>query len=132
MPTSKRPKQTSKRPALPMTAPGVCISPSINGPSCEGAELLYAGGGQRSPKDVLAEPDLREYVQEELGGVVERLTARFTAGKEAGDLPAEFDPSSAAPIIATYLHGLFRTAPVSYNRPQLERQRDVLLTGLGC
>ena len=82
--------------------------------------------------DVLREPDLREYVQEELGAGVERLTARLTAGKEAGDFPSGFDPSSVAPIIATYLHGLFRTAPVSYNRPQLERQIDVFLTGLGC
>jgi len=82
--------------------------------------------------DVLAEPDLRNYVEEELGGVVERLTARLTAGKEAGDLPPEFDTSVVAPIIATYLHGLFRMAPVSYDRPQLERQIDVFLKGLGC
>ena len=90
---------------------------------------LLAGSVSR---DVLAEPDLRDFVQEELGGVVERLITRLNAGKEAGDLPAGFDPSVAAPIIATYLHGLFRTAVVSYDRPQLERQIDVFLTGLGC
>ena len=82
--------------------------------------------------DVLAEVDLRNYVQEEMDGVVERLTARLAAGKEAGDLPSGFDTSIIAPIIATYLHGLFRIALVSYDRPQLERQIDVFLTGLGC
>ncbi len=81
--------------------------------------------------DVFAEPELREYVQEELAGVVERLTARLTAGKEAGDLPAGFEPTVVAPIIATYLHGLFRIASVSYDRQQLEQQIDVFLTGLG-
>ncbi len=82
--------------------------------------------------NVLAEPDLRDYVQEELGEVVERLVARLAAGKEAGDLPSGLDPSGVAPVIATYLHGLFRIASVSYDRPQLERQIDVFLTGLGC
>ena len=83
-------------------------------------------------RDVLGEPDLRDFVQEELGAGVERLAARLTAGKDAGNLPPGFEPDVAAPIIATYLHGLFRTALVSYNRPQLERQIDVFLTGLGC
>ncbi len=82
--------------------------------------------------DVLAEPDLRSYVEEELGEVVERLTARLALGKEAGDLPAGFDPGVVAPIIATYLHGLFRMAQAFYDRPQLERQIDVFLTALGC
>ncbi len=82
--------------------------------------------------DVLAEPDLRDYVQDELCGVVDRLINRLTAGKEAGDLPPGFDPNTVAPIIATYLHGLFRMALASYDRPQLERQIDVFLTGLGC
>ena len=82
--------------------------------------------------DVLAEPDLRDYVQEELSGVVERLNVRLTAGKDAGDLPVGFEPDIIAPIIATYLHGLFRTAVVSYDRSQLERQIDVFLAGLGC
>ena len=82
--------------------------------------------------EVLAEPDLRKSVEDELGVVEQRLIARLTLGKEAGELPSAFDPSIAAPIIATYLHGLFRIALVSYDRAQLEREIDVFLTGLGC
>jgi hypothetical protein len=36
-----------------------------------------------------------------------------------------------AQIIATYLQGLFRTALLSYDRSQLERQVDLFLTSLG-
>lgn len=82
--------------------------------------------------DVLAEPDLRKYLQDEMGMMMERLTNRLTADAEAGELPAGLDPKLVAPIIGTYLQGLLRSALVSYDRPQLERQIDVFLTGLGC
>ena len=82
--------------------------------------------------DVFADPDLRNSVQDELAEVKKRLIARLSQGKEAGELPTDFDPSVAASIICTYLHGLFRSALASYDRPQLERQVDVFLTGLGC
>jgi len=36
-----------------------------------------------------------------------------------------------AQIIATYLQGLYRTALLSYDRSQLERQIDMFLTSLG-
>ena len=82
--------------------------------------------------DVFADPDLRDSVQDELLVVQGRLVACLTLGKETGELPPEFEPNIAAPIIATYLHGLFRSALAFYDRPQLERQVDVFLTGLGC
>jgi TetR/AcrR family transcriptional regulator, transcriptional repressor for nem operon len=40
----------------------------------------------------------------------------------------EFDAEGVAQIIATYLQGLFRTALLSYDRSQLERQVDLFLT----
>lgn len=61
----------------------------------------------------------------------ERMAARLTADKEAGLLPAEFDPQLVVTVIVTYLQGLWRMALVSYDRRQFERQIDVFLTGLG-
>jgi TetR/AcrR family transcriptional repressor of nem operon len=82
-------------------------------------------------REVLAEPDLRKYVQEQMSTVSERMTARLRTDKETGLLPAEFDPETVVPVIVTYLQGLWRMALVSYDRPQFERQIDVFLTGLG-
>lgn len=81
--------------------------------------------------EVLAEPDLREYVQQQMSMLAKRMTARLSADREAGLLPGEFDPQLVVPIIVTYLQGLWRMALVSYDRPQYERQIDVFLTGLG-
>jgi TetR/AcrR family transcriptional repressor of nem operon len=80
--------------------------------------------------DVLAEPDLREYVQQQMSMLAERLVERLAADKEAGLLSVEFDPQLVVPIIVTYLQGLWRMALVSYDRPQFERQINVFLTGL--
>jgi TetR/AcrR family transcriptional repressor of nem operon len=41
------------------------------------------------------------------------------------------DAEGAAQLIVTYLQGLFRTALLSYDRSQLERQVDLFLTSLG-
>src|SRR5271155_3231418 len=72
--------------------------------------------------EVLAEPDLREYVQLQISLLVDRMAASLSADKEAGLLPAEFDPQLVVPVIVTYLQGLWRMALVSYDRTQFERQ----------
>jgi TetR/AcrR family transcriptional repressor of nem operon len=81
-------------------------------------------------REVLAEPDLRKYVQQQLSMLAEGMIARLTADKESGLLPPDFDPRTVVPIIITYLHGLFRMALVSYDRPNFEQQIDLFLTGL--
>jgi TetR/AcrR family transcriptional repressor of nem operon len=81
--------------------------------------------------DVLAEPDLRKFVQSELSTFGERLTGRLAADKEAGNLPADFDPKIIAQVIITYMQGLWRMALVSYSRPKFEKQIDVFLRELG-
>ncbi len=80
-------------------------------------------------REVLAEPELRKYVQQQMSMLAEGMTACFSADKEAGPLPADFDPQIAAPII--YLQGIFRMALVSYDRTKSEREIEVFLTGLG-
>jgi TetR/AcrR family transcriptional regulator, transcriptional repressor for nem operon len=80
--------------------------------------------------EVLSEPDLREYVQEQMSIFTEGLVDRLSADKELGLLPAEFDPRLVVPVIITYLQGLWRMALVSYDRSQFERQINVFLTGL--
>jgi TetR/AcrR family transcriptional repressor of nem operon len=81
-------------------------------------------------REVLDESELRKYVQQQMSTLTEGMTARLTADKEAGLLPADFDPHIVVPIIITYLQGLFRMALVSYDRPKFEQQINLFLTGL--
>jgi TetR/AcrR family transcriptional repressor of nem operon len=81
--------------------------------------------------EVLIEPDLRKYVQQQKRALNERLIKRFHHDKQARLLPAEFDPELVVPIIITYLQGLWRQASVVYDRSEFERQTEAFLTGLG-
>jgi TetR/AcrR family transcriptional regulator, transcriptional repressor for nem operon len=81
--------------------------------------------------EVLAEADLREYVEQQMTMVAEAMTARLAADKEAGLLPAEFEPQIVTPVVVTYLQGLWRMALVSYDRARFERQIDLFLSSLG-
>jgi TetR/AcrR family transcriptional regulator, transcriptional repressor for nem operon len=57
----------------------------------------------------LAEPVLRKYVQEQMTMLAEPMAGRLSADREAGLLPAAFDPQLVVPVIVTYLQGLWRT-----------------------
>jgi TetR/AcrR family transcriptional repressor of nem operon len=81
--------------------------------------------------EVLIEPDLRKYVQQQKRALNERLIKRFHHDKHARLLPEDFDPELVVPIIITYLQGLWRQASVVYDRPEFERQTEAFLTGLG-
>jgi TetR/AcrR family transcriptional repressor of nem operon len=81
--------------------------------------------------DVLAERDLQKFVQTDIAAVVGALSDRLRSAKDSGELPSELDAEGAAQLIVTYLQGLFRTALLSYDRSQLERQVDLFLTSLG-
>jgi TetR/AcrR family transcriptional repressor of nem operon len=93
------------------------------------SRLCLMGGSMT--REVLAEPVLGKYVQEQVSMMTERMIARFSSDKKAGLLPAEFDPQLVVPVIITYMQGLFRMALVSYDRTRFERQIDVFLTCLG-
>jgi TetR/AcrR family transcriptional repressor of nem operon len=99
----------------------------LDDPKAPSRLCLMAGSITR---EVLAESELRKYVQQQMSMLTEGMTARLTADKEAGLLPADFDPHIVVPIIITYLQGLFRMALVSYDRPQFEQQINLFLTGL--
>jgi TetR/AcrR family transcriptional repressor of nem operon len=81
--------------------------------------------------EVLAEPDLREYVEQHMSTVAEIMTARLAADREAGLLPATVEPRLVVPVIVTYLQGLWRMALISYDRPRFEQQIDLFLTSMG-
>lgn len=81
--------------------------------------------------EVLADPDLCEYVQQQMSMFTERMAMRMAVDKEAGFLPNAFEPQLVAQVIVAYLQGLWRMALVSYDRPQYEKQIETLLTGLG-
>jgi TetR/AcrR family transcriptional repressor of nem operon len=99
----------------------------LDDPNSPSRICLMAGS---MTSDVLAEPALRKYIQEQLSALPEKMAARFRADKEAGLLPAEFDPQLVVPVIVTYMQGLFRMALVSYDRARFERQNDLFLTSL--
>ena len=100
----------------------------LDDPKAPSRLCLMAGSITR---EVLAESDLRKYVQQQMSMLAEGMTARLTTDQEGGLLPPDFDPRIVVPIIITYMQGMFRMALVSYDRPQFERQIDVFLTGLG-
>lgn len=81
--------------------------------------------------DVLDEPELRAYLRNQVSGWAEPMAERFTADKAQGLLPESFDPHAVAPIIVTYIQGLWRVALISYDRGKLEKQVDCFLTALG-
>jgi TetR/AcrR family transcriptional repressor of nem operon len=100
----------------------------LDDPNTPSRVCLMAGS---ITQEVMAEPELRKYVLEQLSMMAERMTARLRIDKEAGLLSAEFDPELVVPVIVTYLQGLWRMALVSYDRSCFERQIDLFLTGLG-
>ena len=81
--------------------------------------------------DVLAERDLQKFVQTDMAAFIGAFSDRLKCAKDTGELPPQFEAEVVAQIIATYLQGLYRTALLSYDRPQLERQIDQFLTSLG-
>src|SRR5271155_3101758 len=62
---------------------------------------------------VFAEAELRDYVQQQMSMLAELMTAGLRTDKEAGLLPAEFEPETVVQVIVTYLQGVWRMALVS-------------------
>jgi TetR/AcrR family transcriptional regulator, transcriptional repressor for nem operon len=81
--------------------------------------------------DVLAETELRTYIEDQVSSWTEQMVSRFEADKERGILPKSFDPQAVVHIIVTYIQGLWRVALVSYDRRKLQIQVDTFLTSLG-
>ena len=100
----------------------------LDDPDTPSRICLMAGSVTR---EVLAEPELREYMQLQMSMFTERMAGRMTADKEAGLLPVAFEPQLVAQVIVTYLQGLWRMALVSYDRRKFEKQIETFLTGLG-
>src|SRR5271156_5224954 len=119
--------------SAPTAAAGVralfnAVLDCLDDPNTPSRLCLMAGSITR---EVMDEPDLREYVKEQMSLLAESMVARLNADKAAGVLPVEFEPELVVPVVITYLQGLWRMALVSYERPRFERQIDMLLTGLG-
>lgn len=81
--------------------------------------------------DVLGERMLNRYVVNEMTAFSNAFTERLRSTKDAGELPKDFDVEVASQVIIAYLLGLFRVIRVLHNRPELERQIEALLNGLG-
>jgi TetR/AcrR family transcriptional repressor of nem operon len=81
--------------------------------------------------DILSETDLGELVQSDMAALFGAFSERLKFAKDTGELPPEFEPEVVGQIIGTYFQGLFRTALLCHDRPQLERQVDLFLTSIG-
>ena len=89
---------------------------------------LMAGSISR---DVLDAKEIREYIVGEGVASEGRFVELLRSAQEAGELPKQFKPAVVAQIIGTYIQGMSRAALISYDRQMIERQVEVLLTGLG-
>lgn len=119
--------------AAPTAAAGVralfvTVLDCLDDPNTPSRLCLMAGSVSHK---VMEEPDLRGYVKEQMLLLSERMVARLNSDKEAGLLPAEFEPELVVPVVVTYMQGLWRMALVSYERTRFERQIDMFLSGLG-
>ncbi|MFE3191351.1 TetR/AcrR family transcriptional regulator [Nocardia sp. NPDC059240] len=81
--------------------------------------------------EVLAVDELRDYILDEMRTLEAALSARLRDATVSGELPHGFPSDVAAQVIVTFLQGLFRVIRVLDERPQMERQIEALLTGLG-
>jgi TetR/AcrR family transcriptional regulator, transcriptional repressor for nem operon len=81
--------------------------------------------------DVLAETELRAYLQAQVSSWADQMADRFMTDKERGLLSESFDPQVIASIIVTYIQGLWRIALVSYDRRRLEHQVNTFLASIG-
>ena len=82
-------------------------------------------------EDVLADPDLRQRVEDGMSKLQARIGERLSQDRAAALPPSDLDPQTTAAIVVTYAQGLWRMAMVDYDRARFERQIDVFLTGLG-
>ena len=114
--------------ALAVRALFATVLDCLEDPDTPSPVCLMAGA---MTSEVLADADLRGYVEAQMTGLAERMIARFNADKQKGLLPESFEPVTAVPIIVTYLQGLWRMALVAYDRPRMERQINAFLGALG-
>lgn len=81
--------------------------------------------------DVLTERVLGRTVLGDMKDFSAAFKDRLESAKQTGELPETFDATVGAEILVTFLLGLFRVIRVLQTRPEMERQLEMLLDGLG-
>jgi len=81
--------------------------------------------------DVLAQRELKHCVLKEMNAFVDVFTERLKFAVTQRELPQHFNVEITAQLLVTYLQGLFRVIRVLNDRAHVERQVEMLLTGLG-
>ncbi|MFI5733028.1 TetR/AcrR family transcriptional regulator [Kribbella sp. NPDC051587] len=74
---------------------------------------------------VIADPELRTRAAEVIAALRKALEDRLD------DYAGPLNPTAVAAVLTTYIQGLWHVALVSYDRKQLEREIESVLTGLG-
>ena len=82
-------------------------------------------------REVLEEPDLRNYILGEMAEFGGQFVERLKAAQDSGELPKKFAPEAVAQIVGTYIQGVLRMAPLFRDRRQLEIQIEIFLASLG-
>ena len=82
-------------------------------------------------EEVLADPELRAKVENDITGFHHVLAGKLRHDKDAGLLPPTFDPEATASVLTTYCQGLWRMALVDYDRNRFEKENEALLQALG-
>lgn len=81
--------------------------------------------------DVLSERDLKAPVMREFAAMLSAFEARLQDDVDKGILPKNFQVTTVAQLLVTYLQGLFRMIRVIHTRKEAEQQLDTILKGLG-
>lgn len=81
--------------------------------------------------DVLGERELGRVVVSDMKEFLAAFKERLQSAKQSGELPESFDAAVGAQVLVTFLLGLFRVIGVLEDRSEMERQLDMVLSGLG-
>lgn len=81
--------------------------------------------------EVLSDAELNAYVTDGMRGMSKRFQARLRKGVETGELPRDFDAATAAELMISWIQGLNKSAQLGKSTRQLQKETDLLLTGIG-
>ncbi|MCR9143795.1 MAG: TetR/AcrR family transcriptional regulator [bacterium] len=81
--------------------------------------------------EVLSDPELHEYVTGGMRDMGHRIQQRIQLGIDRGELPPDFDASTAADLFISWIQGLNKSAQLGKSARQLQKETDLLLEGLG-
>lgn len=81
--------------------------------------------------EVLEEPELGDYVTGGLQSLQTRIAGRLREGVDQRELPADFDADTAAGLMISWTQGLSKASQLGKSTEQLQKENEMLLSGMG-